>query len=247
MTSEQAIRQLDEKWRSGDLEMFRQLVDATERELAGEDSVRFLLRACDILSSHDLGDHEAQLNLMHRYARLAFNQNLIASLEREFRILAHLAYDHKKPAESDADWQVRRLSLSRRWLHALNLIEQECEKFEINRVPALKALPPKRHLPAGISPSQISELDERANYLNSIEINRQRAEEFEIGWRLKQLTSVYRPIATRYILTAYGQEPFNLEELANLLASLVAGLRRVAHSDPRSAAADSSRPEPQGT
>lgn len=244
MTSEQAIRHLDEKWRSDDLDAFRQLVDAAERELVGEDSVRFLLHACDLLSSHDLGDHEAQLNLMHRYARWAFNQNLITSLEREFRILAHLAYDHKKSAESDTDWQARRLSLSRRWLHALNLTEQECEKFEINRVPDLKALLPKGHLPAGISPSQVSELDERAKYLNSIEINRHRAEAFEVGWRLKQLTSVYRPMAARYILSAYGREPFDLDELAELLAPFAAEPRRVAHGHARSAAADLSGLQP---
>jgi hypothetical protein len=235
MTSEDPLNQLDEIRRSGDLEKLRQLVDSTERRLSREDSVPFLLRACDILSSHDFGDYEKQTILAHRYARLALDRNLLAALEKELRILAHLEHDYGKAAEAEQDWEKRRLSHSRKWLRALRLIEEMNERFPIEEVPHLKALPPEAHLPSGVSPEHLAESPVRNKYLSSIEFNRQKAERFALRWRLKQLRKLYEPMAARYILSAYGREPFKLDELRRLFGEFPGQTKWDARSDSKTA------------
>lgn len=231
MTFEEAVKQLDEMRHTGDLETFRRLVDATEPQLSGEDSVRFLLHACDILSSHDLGDYESQTILTHRYAGSALDRNLLTGLERELRILAYLEHDYRKAAEGKQDWQMKRLSHSRKWLRALRIIEETNEEPAIGDLPHLKPLPPEAHLPAGVSPEHLAESPARDKYLNSIQANRQKAERFALRWRLEQLRRLYEPIAARYILSAYGREPYNLEEMRELFSELPNQTRRGVRSE----------------
>jgi hypothetical protein len=216
MRYEEATQLLEQACASRDLKGLTKLLEEAEHGLVygSHNSASFLLQACDVLSSYDFGDHEKQQALIHRYARKALDYQEMAHLESELKMLAHLQHDFDGEAEPGDPWPVRRLSNARRWLRALQRLEELTDPdFNFNDLPSLnRPRPLKEKLTSSASESSANAADNAAWRQNS-----HKAESFARQWRLRTLHRTYEPIAAKYIINAFGKEPYNLRELRNLL------------------------------
>jgi hypothetical protein len=217
MTYQEAVAELEAIRHSGNLERVRQIIEAYERQPGSSDfldSSRLLLHACDVLSSHDLGDINGQRDLIRVYAQRALMQRSWPNLEQELRLLAHLPVDPAEATKS-ATWRRNRLLRSRKWLRALQALSDADKDIGL---PGLKASPPAPHLPSGIAAEHVAEGALRRDYRSAIDENRHHADEFALQWHFKRLRRVYEPLASNYITAAYAQEPHDLGELRQLLS-----------------------------
>ncbi len=217
MTYETAFAALEAARHTGKLENLRQIIEAYDREAGISnlwESSRLLLHACDVINSHDFGDHRGQTDLIRGYAQRALQQTHYASLEQELRLLAHLQHDFEDGNES---WPRKRLARSRRWLRALRLLAEATQEAAVDALPQLKVVPPEQGLPSGIAPEHVANSAARNLYRSTIDRNREDAEAFALRWRMKQLRRAYEPLAVKYISMAYAREPHDLQELKQLL------------------------------
>jgi hypothetical protein len=217
MTYETAVSALEAARNTGKLEDVRQTIDAYERQAGSSnhwESSRLLRHACDVINSHDFGDHKGQMDLIWTYARRALQRSHYASLEQELRLLAHLQYDYEDGSEP---WPEKRSARSRSWLRALQLLAEATREAALDDLPRHKTAPPALGLPLGIAPEQVADADTRNLYRSEIDRNREDAEAFALRWKMKHLRRTYESLGAKYICSAYAREPFDLLELKHLL------------------------------
>jgi hypothetical protein len=222
MSLESALAALDSARHGRSLEEIRRIVETFERQSGGADdweTSRLLRHACDVIRSHDFGDLQGQAELIRTYASRALLRSQFAGLEQELRLLAHL----QQLDNSGNDWPSERLARSRRWLRALKSLTEAVQDAGADTLPHLKTAPPQENLPAGIAPEQVEEEAPRHAYRSARDRNREDAEAFAVRWKLKQLLSTYEPMATNYVLNAYGRKPYVLSELKQLLDEYLTG------------------------
>jgi len=204
---------------SGDIEQIREIVEEYNRQAGRSnlwESSCLLLLACDVLSSHDFGDHEGQAELIHTYAQQALLQSGLASIEQELRLLAHLVADFED-VHSSEPWPAKRYARAGRWLRVLEVLSQGTRDFDLEDLPAAKTTAPAQDLPAGVAAVHVKDSKLRNQYRRAVNSNRHAAERFAFQWRMTQLRRVYLPLATKYIASSYAREPYNLAELKQLL------------------------------
>jgi hypothetical protein len=219
MTYQDASGALAAERFSGNLEKIRTIVEAYHRD-AGSSNLwehsSLLLQACDVLSSHDFGDHASQAELLRTYAQQALLGSGLASIERELRLLAHLLHDFEDN-NSGQPWPVKRFARAQRWLRALKVLAQDTRDFDSASLPAIKTPAPVEDLPTGVAAHHVKDLEIRTRYRQALDNTRHNADRFAFQWRMRQLLHTYEPLATRYIAGAYAQAPYKLGELKRLL------------------------------
>jgi hypothetical protein len=219
MNYQGAIAALAARRYSADIEQIREVVEEYNLHAGSSnlwESSCLLLLACDVLSSHDFGDHEGQAELIHAYAQQALLQSGLASIDQELRLLAHLVTDFED-VHSSEPWSVKRYARAGRWLRALEVLSQDTRDFDFESLPAAKTTAPAQDLPAGVAALHVKDSKLRNQYRRAVNRNRHAAERFAFQWRMTQLRRVYFPLATKYIASAYAREPYNLAELKQLL------------------------------
>jgi hypothetical protein len=249
MTYQDATAALAAMRYPGDIEQIRQVIEAYDRQPGSSnlwESSCLRLQACDVLSSHDFGDHEGQAELIRTYAQQALLRSGHASIEEELRLLAHLAHDYED-VNSRQPWPVKRLARARRWLRALKVLAQDTRDFDSESLPAMKTTAPGQDLPSGVAAHHVEDSKLRSEYRRAVNSNRQDAERFAFQWRMMQLRRIYEPLATKYIASAYAREPYNLGELKRLLADYPAQEERSSKEFSDGSAKDerSQTPEPK--
>jgi hypothetical protein len=219
MTYQAAVAELETIRHSGNLERVRQVIEAYDREAGGSDfweSSRLLLQACDVLNSHDFGDHKGQMDLIRTYARRALVRSVYTSVEQELRLLSHLHHDFEEAAPIEL-WRRNRLTRARQWLRALQVLSDATRYLDVRDLPNMKTASPLRNLPSGVAAEHVTDGTLRGRYRSSVDRNRQESDEFALQWQLRRLRRVYEPLAAKYITSAYAQEPHDLGELKQLL------------------------------
>ena len=204
---------------SGDIEQIRKVVEAYDREAGSSNFWEcscLLLQACDVLSSHDFGDHASQAELIRTYAQRALLCNGHACIEQELRLLAHLLEDYED-ADSSQPWPVKRWARAQRWVRVLKALAQDTRDFDSETLPAMQPGAPARDLPSGVAAHHVEDVTVRNRYRRTVNSNRHDADRFAFQWRMTQLRRTYEPLATKYIAGAYARGPYNLGELKRLL------------------------------
>jgi len=229
MQYEEALTRLEAFSNAKDLDGFERLADEIERnwgQWGQEQYLSLMLAICDQINSANFEDYARRVALRQKYAELALEKPAEIPVEIEVRLRMHAQRQDAIPETlaTGEEWARRRSKAAEAWLRLGLRIEQEMDKdFDFTDVPQENIAPPRaaRGL-AGMSPESIEDPALRAEYEAAIERNRQKAENYHKQRKLSDLYKMFSSIAEPYIVRAYSQPPFDLDELNRYLDSYVA-------------------------
>jgi hypothetical protein len=179
---------------------------------------RFLLAACDTLSSYDFFDQTRQTVLMHRYANRALPDTANPPLEVELGLLAHLQHDFQ--GDEDRPWPETRRARAARILRLLQQLEESAAtEITPEDIPMLGVAPPAgTGLPTGTAPKHVGDPELRRLYADELRANELKAERLRHMRALRNLYERYASCLESHLIAAYVHEPHDPDELKALVA-----------------------------
>ena len=224
------IKALEKSFTSGptnDLENYEKFVDQIQKKWVQknrEHYARLLLEICGPLSSGDFKGNRPR-TLARKYALSALETPEAIPLTLELELIGHvmmLMYTPDAPKGEDFA-QSRKKDVEVR-LHAWKrLIDAIDPNWDPNDKPLRNVSPPYgTTISAGASPEHIKDPKLRADYEAAIEKNRRKAERYLEQSRLRDWLKRYPKRAEEYIILAYSDQPFNLQELKQYLDKYIA-------------------------
>lgn len=213
--------------RVNDLEQYEKFADEIQKkwsQRSREYNARLILEICGPLSSGTFpGDR--RYDLAKKYALSVLDKPDEISIETELELTGHVVtmmYTPSSPKGEDftnrrkKDIEVR----LRAWKRLVDSIDPN---WDPNDKPLLNVPPPPNTtISAGASPKHIKDPKLRAEYEEAIEKNRQKAERYNEQYRLCNWLKRFPKSAEKYIVLAYSEPPFNLEELKLYLDKYIA-------------------------
>jgi len=210
-----------------DLEEYEKFADEIQkkwRQGTKQNYANLMLEICKPLSSGNFRSNRRH-ELARRYALSALEKPEEIRIEMELELTGHavtLMYTPDSPKGEDFA-QRRKKDIEVR-LHAWNRLTGAIDpSWDPNDVPFINVpLPPGVEGISGMSPDAIEDPQRRAEYEAAIERNKRKAERYNEQYRLRNWLKRFPKRAEEYIILAYSEPPFNLEELKQYLAKYIA-------------------------
>lgn len=181
------------------------------------------LRICDLLNSVPYSGQKEAQNATWKLAEETIQKKEdTLSIPTTVHLLYHLS---SEPLCERKDWNNCRFQRVQLWVKTWTRFETEKDNsFNPENVPELNVSPPKEaKLPRGIAPEFIFDPELRQEYLQAIEQNQLKAENYNYQFRLRKLEIPFKKIASNYLINLYSKEPRNIEEIQKLLkANMIA-------------------------
>jgi hypothetical protein len=212
MNYDEAVGRLTALGEAPDPDLLDRTVEPLELAMRTDDPqgyAWFVIAVCDQLNSRDLGDWRRQDELVGKYARLGLRHATVLPPAAELRLLEHVV---AVPAQE-------RRGVARRWLSVLGRLEREIDPtFDPADVPLLNVPVPGDGLPPGVAEEHVQDPALRQRYARAVSENRAHAARYAGQVEVRELLSRYRPVAQRFLVASYGQDPDRTKELDELLA-----------------------------
>jgi len=210
-----------------DLEEYEKFADEIQKKWSRrnkEYNARLILEICEPLSSGTFED-DRRYDLAKKYALSVLEKSEEISIEMELKFTGHvvtLMYTPNSPKGEDFA-QRRKKDVEIRlhaWKRLLGAIDPNWDNEEIL---SPNAVAMELGLPAGgMAPEGIKDPKLRAEYEAALQKNREQIERHTKQYRLHDWLKSYPKRTERYIVLAYSEPPFNLEELKQRLETYVA-------------------------
>jgi hypothetical protein len=204
------------------LEEYEKFADEIQKKWSQRNkelNARLILEICGPLSSGTFpGDR--RYDVAKKYALSVLKKPEEISVEMELELIGHVVtimYTPNSPKGEDFA-QRRRKDIEVR-LHAWRrLVDSIDPNWDPNDLPYLNVpLPDGVSGVSGMNPKNIKDQTQRAEYEAAIEKNRQKAERYNEQYMLRGWLKRYPKRAEEYIILAYSEPPFNMEELKQYL------------------------------
>ncbi len=209
-----------------DLEQYEKFADEIRnkwRDRNKEYNARLILEICGPLSSGTFED-DRRHDVARKYALSVLEKPKEISVEMELKLTGHVMtsiYTPNSPKGEDLA-QRRKKDVQIR-LHAWKRLHDAIdpnwdpneEIWSPNAVGALMGLP------SGIAPEGVGDPKLRAEYEAALQKNSEEIERYTKQYRLHDRLKSYPKRAERYIVKAYSEPPFNLEELRQYLEKYI--------------------------
>lgn len=225
------IKALEKSFKPGpvnDLEEYEKFADQIQKKWSRrnkEYNARLILEICGSLSSGNFED-DRRYDLAKKYALSILEKSEEISIEMELKFTGHvvtLMYTPNSPKGEDFA-QRRKKDVEIRlhaWKRLIDAIDPNWDPNEVllspNAVGAAMGL-----TTGGIAPESIKDPKLRAEYEEAIDKNRQKGQRYSEQSRLHDWLKSYPRSAERYIVLAYSEPPFKLEELKQYLDNYIA-------------------------
>jgi hypothetical protein len=210
-----------------DLRSFEKFADEIQTKWSRKSKEHYallMLELCKPLSSGRFND-EQQYALARKYALSVLDKPEEISVEMELELTGHVMTLMCTPyAPKGEDFAQRRKKDVEVRFHAWKrLIDAIDPAWDPNDLPSINVPTPLASgQPSGVVPEAIKDPKLRAEYEAAIEKNRQKAERYNEQYSLRKWLKMFPRNAEPYIIQAYSNPPFNLEELKQYLDNYIA-------------------------
>ena len=184
-----------------------------------EDYAKLMLEICKPLSSGTF-ESRRRFDLAREYALSALNEPNKITLDTELELIGHVMTNTGLPfSPKEQELVQRRKKDIDIRLHAWKRLTDAVDpKWDPNDLPKINITPPpSTGLPSGIAPEAIQDPKLRAEYEKAIEQNEQKAKKYSEQYELHKWLKKYPDRAEKYIIQLYSAEPYDTEELKQLL------------------------------
>lgn len=206
-----------------DLKTLQDLGDDIDKEWSNrnrEYHARLLLEICKPLSSGSIND-DRRYGIVRSLALSALDKPDMIPLPLELELVGHVITPIGifNASNTNDSSQLRNKDVAVRlhaWRRLISAIDPTWDPDEVIMGP--NVIPPAATgLPAGVESAAIRDPKLRAEYEAEIQRNRQKAERYREQYELRKWLKRYPKRAEEYIVEAYSQPPFKLEELRQAL------------------------------
>jgi len=219
----QDIAKLDSFLSNRNLDSIEATVDKESAKWREKDRPSFILymtKACNLLSSYDIGDLSKRASLLSRYAISVLTSGDLP-LHDNVQFVSFLMFD---PLVIDeAAWKTLRKQKAEFWLAARRRVESSVDPtFNFDDWTQLNVpTPPKSGARDGSSPESIKDPTLRAEYERAIAENSAKTRRFNDQYWLKRNAPDFYKNVERYLINGYSRSPADPAELERLLAQYV--------------------------
>lgn len=219
----QDIAKLDSFLSDRNLDSLQATVDRESAKWQEKDRLSFILymtKACNLLSSYDIGEISKRASLLSRYAISVLTSGDLP-LRDNVQFVSFLMFD---PLVIDeATWKTLRKQKAELWLTARRRVQSSVDPtFDFSSLPQLNVRPPSGSgIPNGASPKSIKDPELRAEYERAIADNSAKALRYNDQYWLKRNAPDFYKNVERYLVNAYSRPPADPAELERLLAQHV--------------------------
>ncbi|MFH1968805.1 MAG: hypothetical protein ABIJ53_00645 [Verrucomicrobiota bacterium] len=208
--------------KTNDLKTFENLADDLDKKWSDrnrEYHARLLLEICEPLSSGSIND-DRRYGIARKYALSALDKPDMIPLPLELELIGHVMtpIGISNASNTNDFSQLRKEDVAIRlhaWRRLINAIDPKWDPDEFIMGPNMILSPGVQD--GGTSPDAIKDPRLRAEYEAAIQRNRQKSERHAEQYKLQDWLKRYPKRAEKYIVQAYSQPPFNLEELRQAL------------------------------
>lgn len=219
------IKALEKSFKPGpvnDLKEYEKFADEIQKKWSQKNKeyyARLMLEICGPLSSGAFKD-DRRYDLAKKYALSVLEKSEEISIEMELELTGHvvtLMYTPNAPKGEDFA-QRRKEDVEIRlhaWRRLIDAVDPNWDPNELLLSP--NAVAASMGFPGTIAPEGIKDPKLRAEYEAALQKNREDIERHTKQYRLHDWLKSYPKSAERYIVLAYSEPPFNLEELKQYL------------------------------
>lgn len=217
------LEQLDLFLSNRDLHFIEATVHRTSAKWKERDRASFLgymLKACSLLSSYNIGDMSDRASLLSRYAISVLTSGDLPISDR-VQFTEFLMFD--PPSIGEKDWKSLREQKARLWLETWHRVASSVDPtFNIDDRPLPNVPTPLGSgVPSGGLPDSIKDPKLRADYERAIAQNSAKARRFnDQYWLLRNVTH-FGEDTERYLVNAYSGSPADSAQLEGLLTEYV--------------------------
>lgn len=219
----QDIAKLDSFLSNRDLAAVEVTVDEASVKWQARDRpslIVYMLKACSLLSSYDIGDPSKRALLLSRYATYVLTSGDL-TLRDQVLFASFLMFD--PIVINEAAWRTLREQKAELWLAARQRVASSIDPtFDFGDLPFINVPTPKGSgARAGSPPESIKDPNLRAEYRATIARNSEKIERSNNQLWLKRNAPDFYQNVERYLVNAYSRPPSNYAELERLLARYV--------------------------
>jgi hypothetical protein len=206
-----------------DINSYEEFADRIDQKWRGRNKeyhARLMLEICNPLSSGTFSEKRRYL-LARKYALSALAEPDSISLGLELKLTGHMVILFYGPdAPSGYDFAQKRTENTALRVHAWKrLLEAINPDWDPNKDTLYinVAPPPATGLSPGVDPAAIEDSALRAEYEESIRINRQKIESYTKQYKYRQYLGWYQNSAEENIIQEYSYPPYAIGELREML------------------------------